>query len=183
MTLRRKFSRQLCEAGVSNNILFGVNNICFPKLFVHTGDGSRALSRDSNTLCCTSWYTICIMHPLGSLVSSEPPNRFPTCFGSFLYNKGRPIIKEVPKHVNLLLLHFLSKFGPFFILVDGFRINRSMFGRLDAVTSVLMKIQFKYSEIWHLINWQIITDIFGGESLYIQSLYSKGCYKTNRILW
>ena len=53
-------------------------------------------------------------------------------------------VKVVTKHVNLLLLHMLSKFGPSFILVDGFRNNIPMFGRLDVVTLVLMKIQFKY---------------------------------------
>jgi len=145
----------------------------------------QELSRDSNMLCCTSWNTICIMHPLGSLVSSELPNRFPTCCGSFLFNKGQPIITVLPQHVNLLLLHFLSKFGPSFILVDGFRNNRATFGRLDAVTSVLIKIQFKYSEIWRRIDWQIITSFFSGGdcSLHLQSLYSKDCYKTDRIPW
>ena len=75
---------------------------------------------------------------------------------TFIYNKGRPIIKVAQQHMDLLLLLIRSKFGHSFILVDEFRvdefgINRFIFGRLD-VTSVLMMIQFKNSGIWRHID-------------------------------
>ena len=59
------------------------------------------------------------------------------------------------------------KFGPSIILVGGFRNNRTMFRRLDVATSVLMKIQFKYSGIWRRIDWEIITDFSEGIVLSI----------------